>query len=426
MPIDPSIIGNVMAPQAVQMPDMNAMMQTQTRGMENIYQIEAAREAQAKEEAKAQEAEAIKALSPAIAAAFEDPSDAGLDAAFSLVPEEFGAAADEQLTQLRAIPDINRRKAVIRSALLQDDYGRALLAQLEPTANMRLQAQTAAGSQSLAERRLALDIQKAEAEAAGGGVSPDVAARLEFDREKFAAEQAEKAKIASGEAAPVQLQKGERWNPEKQRVEAVPGSQTYNKQKSTQAKDYSSAKNAVRELEKVRGTVKALKETTGYQKAMGTGAIMSNVPNTPLSTFTGAYDFQTKYKNLKGAVATLGRAAASLQGKLGNMAVQEWKTVSDAIANLDLESMSSAQLDDQLEIITNDLTALDAQVRDAYEKEWGDTQFYNPLEGEGPAETPGGEKTRPAGVGPDWTHMTDANGAGAWVSPDQKQIIEDQ
>ena len=169
MPIDPSIIGNVMAPQAVQMPDVNAMMRTQTQGMENIYQIEAAREAQAAEQAKAQEAEAIKALSPAIAAAFEDPSDAGLDAAFSLVPEAFGAAADEQLTQLRAIPDINRRKAVIRSALLQDDYGRALLAQLEPTANMRLQAQTAAGSQSLAERRLELDIQKAEAEAAGGG-----------------------------------------------------------------------------------------------------------------------------------------------------------------------------------------------------------------------------------------------------------------
>lgn len=157
MPIDPSIIGNIMAPQAVQMPDVNAMMQNRTAGMENIYQIETARQAQAAEAAKAQEAEAIKALSPAIAAAFEDPSDAGLDAAFSLVPEAFGAAADEQLTQLRAIPDINRRKAVIRSALLQDDYGRALLAQLEPTANMRLQEATAGRRAALDERRLALE-----------------------------------------------------------------------------------------------------------------------------------------------------------------------------------------------------------------------------------------------------------------------------
>lgn len=190
MPIDPSIIGNVMAPQAVQMPDMNAMMRNRTAGMENIYQIETARQAQAAEAAKAQEAEAIKALSPAIAAAFEDPSDAGLDAAFSLVPEEFGAAADEQLTQLRAIPDINRRKAVIRSALLQDDYGRALLAQLEPTANMRLQEGTAVRRAALDERRLALEEAKLAAEAEGGGVSPDVAARLEFEREKLAAEAA--------------------------------------------------------------------------------------------------------------------------------------------------------------------------------------------------------------------------------------------
>jgi hypothetical protein len=169
MPIDPSIIGNVMAPQAVQLPDVNAMMRTQTQGMENIYQIEAAREAQAAEQAKAQEAEAIKALSPAIAAAFEDPSDAGLDAAFSLVPEAFGAAADEQLTQLRAIPDINRRKAVIRSALLQDDYGRALLAQLEPTANMRLQEATAGRRAALDERRLALEEARLAAEANGEG-----------------------------------------------------------------------------------------------------------------------------------------------------------------------------------------------------------------------------------------------------------------
>lgn len=421
MPLDPSIISNAFA--NISTPDVNALMQQRVQGAENVYQIETARQAQAAEAEKEAAKQAAEAMLPAVASAFSDPSDAGLDAASSMLPPEVAQAFTPFLQRLKGVGDTKQRMAILRAELAKDDEGRYILGQLEPTANMRLQAETAAGSQSLAERRLALDIQKAEAEAAGGGVSPDAAARLEFDREKFAAEQAEKAKIASGEAAPVQLQKGERWNPEKQRVEAVPGSQTYNKQKSTQAKDYSSAKNAVRELEKVRGTVKALKETTGYQKAMGTGAIMSNVPNTPLSTFTGAYDFQTKYKNLKGAVATLGRAAASLQGKLGNMAVQEWKTVADAIANLDLESMSSAQLDDQLEIITNDLTALDAQVRDAYEKEWGDTQFYNPLEGEGPAEPPP-SADRPAGVGADWSLEEDAQGNRAWVNPQRNKFIE--
>jgi hypothetical protein len=197
MTLDPSIISNAFADVSRNMPDMNALMQQRAQGAQNIYQIERQRQADAASEQEDMQAKTLQALSPAVAAAFEDPSDAGLDAAFSLVPEEFGDAADAQLAKLRSIPDVNRRKAVIRSALLQDDYGRALLAQLEPTANMRLQAETAAGSQSLAERRLQLDIQKAEAEAAGGGVSPDAAARLEFDREKFEAEKADKATAAA-------------------------------------------------------------------------------------------------------------------------------------------------------------------------------------------------------------------------------------
>lgn len=155
MPLDPSIISNAFANAANNMPDMNALMQQRAQGAQNIYQIERQRQADAASEQEAMQAKTLQALSPAVAAAFEDPSDAGLDAAFSLVPEEFGDAADAQLAKLRSIPDVNRRKAVIRSALLQDDYGRALLAQLEPTANMALQAKTAAGSQALTARELA-------------------------------------------------------------------------------------------------------------------------------------------------------------------------------------------------------------------------------------------------------------------------------
>ena len=47
MAIDPSIIGNVMVPRAPQMPDVNAMMQTRTAGMENVYKIERQRQADA-------------------------------------------------------------------------------------------------------------------------------------------------------------------------------------------------------------------------------------------------------------------------------------------------------------------------------------------------------------------------------------------
>lgn len=164
MPIDPNIILQGM-PQTF---DTNALLQQQMQGLQNINVLERQRKADEEAAQEALQAETLRALSPAVAAAFEDPSDAGLDAAFSLVPEEFGAAADEQLAQLRAIPDVNRRKAVIRSALLQDDYGRALLAQLEPTANMRLQAETAKRRADIDQKRYEIELANLEAEAARG------------------------------------------------------------------------------------------------------------------------------------------------------------------------------------------------------------------------------------------------------------------
>ena len=195
MPLDPSIISNAFA--NISTPDVNALMQQRVQGAENVYQIETARQAQAAEAEKEAAKQAAEAMLPAVASAFSDPSDAGLDAASSMLPPEVAQAFTPFLQRLKGVGDTKQRMAILRAELAKDDEGRYILGQLEPTANMRLQAETAAGSQSLAERRLALDIQKAEAEAAGGGVSPDVAARLEFEREKFAAEQEEKAAVAA-------------------------------------------------------------------------------------------------------------------------------------------------------------------------------------------------------------------------------------
>lgn len=419
MPIDPNIILQGM-PQSF---DTNALLQQQMQGLQNINVLERQRKADEAAAQEAMQAETLRALSPAVAAAFEDPSDAGLDAAFSLVPEQFGAAADAQLAQLRAIPDVNRRKAVIRSALLQDDYGRALLAQLEPTANMRLQEETAARRASLDERRLALEEAKLEAEAAGGGITPYQQAQLDLQERKFAAEQEEKRRVASGEAAPVQLQKGERWNPDKQRVEAVPGSVTFNKQKSEHAKDFQGAVNVDRQLQDVEDAVTDLMNTSSWQKMTNTGAMMARLPNVPgLSGLTGGYDFQTKLKNLDGVLKTLGRADATSSGKLGNMAIQEWRYVADAIANLDLTNMSADDLNEQLDIIMSKAREIRSNIRAGYDQEWGDTQFAADLpKSEKRTKAKGG---RPGGVGPDWTLETDAQGNKAWVSPDRQNFIE--
>lgn len=169
MPIDPSIISNSFANMSQNMPDVNALMQQRVQGAENIYQIETARQAQAAQAEKEAAQQAAEAMLPAVASAFYDPSDAGLDLATTQLPPEVATAFTPFMQRLKAIPDVKQRLALLRAELAKDDEGRYILGQLEPTANMRLQAETAAGAQSLAERRLELDIQKAEAEATGGG-----------------------------------------------------------------------------------------------------------------------------------------------------------------------------------------------------------------------------------------------------------------
>lgn len=395
MALNPNIILSGM-PQPF---DTNALLQQQISGMENINALERQRRADElamqdraaaaeKEAMQAQEAATLKALLPAYTYGIQTGDMAG---ALNLVPPEMQESLRPYADALAGKPPEEVKAALIGS-MSTSDMGREALAAIQR-----------AGTLGVQQGQLTLAQQQAEREAAAAGQPKPMteyeAERIRLDREKAEREAAKDAAIASGEAPPVDLQKGERWNPETGRVEAVPGSTTYNKQKSTQAKDYSAATNALRELNKVRGVVTELKNTTGYQKAMNTGTIMANAPNIPgVSSYSGAYDFQTKYKNLKGSVATLGRAAASLQGKLGNMAVQEWKLVSDAIANLDLANMDADVLDAQLDIIANDITALEAQVRDAYEKEWGDTQFYNPLDSRGTAGGGDGAGDDPLGI----------------------------
>ena len=169
MVTDPNIIlsGNRMA--QPRLPDVNAMMQTRTTGMENIYDIEQQRAAQAQAAQKEQEAEAMKALSPAIAAAFSDPSDAGLDAALALVPPQYQGAAKAQLDQIRALPDTNRRKDLIRAGLVQDEAGRTLLGQLEMTASQRANLDVQREQNVL--RREEIAQRRAEASATGPKVA---------------------------------------------------------------------------------------------------------------------------------------------------------------------------------------------------------------------------------------------------------------
>jgi len=166
MPLDPSIIANSMTNMAANMPDVNALMQQRVQGAENIYKIETARQEQERKTAKEQQEAIAQMMLPSVAAAFSDPSDAGLAAAASLMPPEAAETFAPFMDRLRSVPDPKLRQALLRAELMKDEEGRLILGQLEPTANMRLQADTAAQAQALKMRELQLREQEAAAKAA--------------------------------------------------------------------------------------------------------------------------------------------------------------------------------------------------------------------------------------------------------------------
>lgn len=105
-----------------------------------------------------------------------------------------------------------------------------------------------------------------------------------------------------------------------------------------------------------------LKGITGY-----TGMI----PSLPASEAGAAENI---LEGIKGKVKTLGRELASQSGKLGNMAVQEWKFVSDAVAALDPRSKD---FPNQLKLVQEAMKGLKDRSRAKFEETYPDLAADN-------------------------------------------------
>ena len=181
MVTNPNIIlsGNQMAPP--RLPDVNAMMQTRTAGLENIYNIEQQRAAQQRAEQEAQEAAAAEAMLPSVMAAYKNPSDAGLDQAVSLMPAEVRDTFAPFVARLKAIPDPATRRAILESELAKDAGGRAVL---ERVMTPYQEAQIGVQRGQLAQSQAELEQRRAEANKPET-MTPYQAAQIELEREKL-------------------------------------------------------------------------------------------------------------------------------------------------------------------------------------------------------------------------------------------------
>lgn len=135
------------------------------------------------------------------------------------------------------------------------------------------------------------------------------------------------------------------------------------------AKDYKSARSTISMmLDPIAGvvaTVDRVRKLSPAQKEAITGYSGYLPSITP-----GARSADTAIKNLRGKVTEMGKSAAALTGAIGQMAVQEWRIVSDMIASLDIEGMEPADLDNQLDIIEAQARRAAEVTRDAYENQY--------------------------------------------------------
>lgn len=137
------------------------------------------------------------------------------------------------------------------------------------------------------------------------------------------------------------------------------------KLRSNIAKDYKSARSTIEMMDGVSRAVNDVRNLSRDQKEAITG-FSGYAP----SILPSSRSADTKLKNLQGKVTEMGKAAASLTGAIGQMAVQEWRIVSDMIASLDVTGMEPADLDNQLDIIEGQAKRAASITRDAYENQY--------------------------------------------------------
>jgi hypothetical protein len=100
----------------------------------------------------------------------------------------------------------------------------------------------------------------------------------------------------------------------------------------------------------------------GYEKIIG---IQANIPSLPGGDAKRA---EQKLETFKGKIATFGRQLATQYGKLGNMAVQEWKIVADSIQNI---NPAAGNLDEQMRDVVRLARDFEKSMQEKYDDLYG-------------------------------------------------------
>lgn len=175
------------------------------------------------------------------------------------------------------------------------------------------------------------------------------------------------------------LEKGERWNEAEQRIETVPGSKLNIAQSNAHGKDRSSL---VAVETKTKSAIAKIDEILDPKNQDGFDANFSGmVPYGGFVTGRFAPDSRRKIESLKADMKSAGLELIRQGGSIGQITEREWPILEAMIAGISPE-MTPEAARAEFKKVRAYMNRLKDNAKDAYQTEWGDTQYFKPAPGD--------------------------------------------
>ena len=205
-------------------------------------------------------------------------------------------------------------------------------------------------------------------------------ARRALERERLNLERYKASKgdgSGRGPGPGTKLEKGERWNEEEQRIETVPGSKLNIAQSNAHGKDRSSL---VAVETKTNSAINKIDEILDPKNQAGFDANFSGmVPYGGFVTGRFAPDSRRKIESLKADMKSAGLELIRQGGSIGQITEREWPILEAMIAGISPD-MTPEAARAEFKKVRAYMNRLKDNAKDAYQTEWGDTQYFKPAQ----------------------------------------------
>lgn len=283
---------------------------------------------------------------------------------------------EEQFVQARMAFDENEKARVEHNKRLQDRFARLKELATQDRASAMVEAKLLAAQ--MENGAIAADLRAGNYLKAIKQFEDAMKLQQQYQLEQMKAAAAAESKRALGPDR--RLKPGERWNEEKQVIEAIPGSDLFKKQKATFTEDYKAANSTIDQTEE---GLRKLESIIDPKRADAFGYNFGGYPEY-VGQFLpgGASDMRKDIESFKSVMKNTGLSLIRMGGSIGQITEREWPIIEKLIASID-PVISEEKARETFEEIKARFQRLIERTRDGYETEYGDSQFYKPLKAAG-------------------------------------------